>query len=91
MCFNPIRINSSSISSRLMISNNVKEDITKIVKSLQDSSSLLKGDSETFQNKLKEQNVGFVRMLLGALGESLLGKILAGRGKTRAGSGSKDL
>ena len=74
-----------------MISNNVNEDITKIVKSLKDSSLLLKGDSETFQNKVKEQKVGFVSMLLGTLGESLLGKILAGRGQTRAGSCSKDL
>ena len=41
------------------------EDITKIVKSFEDSGLLLKGASETIQNEAKEQKGGFLRMLLG--------------------------
>ena len=48
------------------------EDIMKIVKSLEDSCLLLKGVSETNQNEAKEQKEGFLRMLLGTLGASLL-------------------
>ena len=44
----------------------------KIVKSLEDSCLLLKGVSETNQNEAKEQKGGFLRMLLGTLGASLL-------------------
>ena len=63
------------------------KDITKIVKSLEDSSLLLEGVSETIQNEAKEQRGGFLSMLLGTLGASLLGNILAGRGINRAGEG----
>ena len=54
--------------------------IIEIVKSLEDSSLLLKGVSETIQNETKEQKGGFLSMLLGTLGASLLGNILAGKG-----------
>ena len=64
------------------------EDIIKIVKSLEDSGLLLKGVSETVQNQVKEQKGGFLSMLLGTLGASLLGNILAGKGINRAGKGS---
>ena len=57
----------------------------KIVKSLKDSGLLLKGVSETIQNEAKEQKGGFLSMLLGTLGASLLGNILAGKGKNRTG------
>ena len=59
----------------------------KIVKSLEDSGLLLKGVSETIQNEAKEQKGGFLSMLLGTLGASLLGNILAGKGMNRAGEG----
>ena len=81
------------------------EDIIKIVKSLEDSGLLLKGVTETVQNEIKEQKGGFLSMLLGALGASLLGNILscwginraskirkinrAGEGIVRAGYGNK--
>ena len=65
--------------------------IIKIVKSLEDYSLLLKGVSETIQNKAKEQKGGFINMLLGTLGASLLGDMLTGKGIIRAGYGSKDL
>ena len=54
------------------------KDIIKIVKTLEDSSLLPEGVSETVQNKVKEQRGGFLSMLLGTLGASLLGNILAG-------------
>ena len=55
-------------------------NIYYIFKSLEDSGLLLKGVSETVQNKAKEQKEGFLSMLLGTLGASLLGNILAGKG-----------
>ena len=56
------------------------EDIIKIVKSVEDSGLLLKGVTETVENEVKEQKGGFVSMLLGTLGASLLGNLLTGRG-----------
>ena len=44
----------------------------KIVKSLQNSGLLLKGVTETIQNEVRDQKGGFLRMLLGTLGASLL-------------------
>ena len=68
------------------------DDILKIVKSLEDSGVLLKGFSETIQYEAKEQRGGFLSMLLGTLGPSLLGDILSkglsGRGVIRAGEGT---
>ena len=45
-----------------------------IVKSLEYSGLLLKGVGKTIQNEAKEQEGGFLSMLLGTLGASLLGK-----------------
>ena len=60
-----------------------------MVKSLEDSEVLLKGVSETIQNEAKEQRIGFLSMLLGTLGASLLGdmlsKSLSDKGVIRAG------
>ena len=69
---------SVSHNTTLMISNNEMEDIIKIVKSLEDSGLLLKGFTETVQNDVKEETGGFLSMLLGTLGASLLGNILTG-------------
>ena len=87
-------------TTTLIISNNEMDNILKIVKSLEDSNVLLKGVSETIQHEAKEQRGGFLSMLLGTLGASLLGDILskglsgksvirAGEGTIRAGYGSK--
>ena len=62
----------------LIISNDEIHDIIKIVKSLKDSSLLLKGVTETVQNEVKELKGGFFSMLLGTLGASLL-NLLAGK------------
>ena len=74
-------------NTTLIISNNEIEDIIKIVKSLEDSGLLLKGVSKTIQNEAKGQKGGFLSMLLGTLGASLLGDILTGWGINRAGEG----
>ena len=63
------------------------EDIIKIVKSLEDPGLLLIGVTETVQKELKEHKGGFVSMLLGTLGASLLGNILSGRGINKKGRG----
>ena len=54
------------------------EDIMKLVKSLKYASLLIKGVSKTIQNEAKEQKGGFLSILLGTLGASLLGNLLAG-------------
>ena len=79
--------NHPSHNTVLIISNDEIEDIIKIVKSLEDSGLLLKGVTETVQNEVKEQKGGFLSMLLGTLGASLLGNLLTGRGIYRAGKG----
>ena len=48
----------------------------KIVQSLEDSNILLKGVTKTMENETKEQKGGFLSMLLGTLGASLLGNLL---------------
>ena len=63
-------------STTLIISNAEMEDIIKILKFLNDSGLLLKGVTETVQNEAKEQKGGFLSMLSGTLGASLLGNIL---------------
>ena len=59
--------------------------IIKIVKSLEYSVLLFKVVSEKIQNEAKEQRGEFLSMLLGKLGATLLGNILAGKGTNRAG------
>ena len=81
------KILGSGNNTTLIISNDETEDIIKMVKSLEDSGLLLTGVSETIQNEKKEQKGGFLSMLLGKLGASLLGNILAGKGMNRAGEG----
>ena len=71
----------------MIISNDEIEDIIKIVKSLENSGLLLKGVTETVQNKVKEQKEGFLSMLLSTLGASLWGNLLTGKGVYRARKG----
>ena len=73
------------------------EDLTRTVKSLEDSDFLLKGVTETVQNEAKEQKGRLLSILLGTLGASLLGNVLtgkeiktAGEGIVRAGYGNKN-
>ena len=62
-------------------------DIIKIVQALEDSNILLKGVTNTIKNETKEQKGGFLSMLLGTLGATLLGNLLSGKGVARTGSG----
>ena len=71
----------------LIISNDEIEDITKTVKSLEDSGLLLKAVTETVQNEVKEQKGGFLSMLLGTLGASLLESLLTGKGAIATSKG----
>ena len=48
---------------------------------------LLKVVTESLQNEVKEQKGGFLSMLLGTLGASLLGNLLTGKGAFHAGKG----
>ena len=69
----------------------------KIIETLENSGILLKGVTKTIENETKEQRGGFLIMLLGTLGASLLGNLLtsekgivrAGKGVVRAGEGNK--
>ena len=64
-------------------------DVMKIIKALKNSGILLKGVSKTIKNETKEQRGGFLSMILGTLGASLLGNLLTGgKGIVRAGEGS---
>ena len=63
----------------------------KIVQTLDDSNILLNGVTKIIKNKTKEQKGGFLSTLLGTLGASLLGNILAGKGIVRASSGRRSL
>ena len=79
-------------ATTLIVSNDEMDDILKVVKSLENSGVLLKGVSETIHHEAKEQKGGFLSMLLGTLGASLLGDILSkglsGKGVIRAGKGT---
>ena len=64
-------------------------DIMKILQALEDSNIFLKGVTKTNKNETKEQKGGFLSMLFGTLGASLLGDLLTGKEIVRAGSGNK--
>ena len=63
-------------------------DIMKKVKYLEESGLLTKFVSETIKNEAKEQKEGFVWILLGTLGASLLGNLLTGKGTIRVSEGT---
>ena len=72
---------------KLIIEEEDMQDIIKIIKELENFDILLKGVSKTIENEIKEQRGGFLSMLLGTLGASLLGNLLTGKGIIRAGDG----
>ena len=74
---------------KLIIENEDMNDIMKIIEALENSGILLKGVSKTIENETKELKGGFLSMLLGTLGASLLGNLLSsGKGIVRAGEGA---
>ena len=73
---------------KLIIEQEDMNDIIKIIEALENSGILLKGVTKTIENETKEQRGGFLSMLLGTLGASLLGNLLTGgKGIMRAGDG----
>ena len=73
---------------QLIIEQEDMNDIIKIIKALENSGILLKRVSKAIKNETKEQKGGFLSMLLGTLGASLLGNLLTGgKGIMRAGDG----
>ena len=75
-------------TTTLITSNEEMNDIMKIIKSLEESGSLIKDVREIIKNEAKEQKGGFLRMLLGTLGASLLGNLLTDKGTIRLGEGT---
>ena len=73
-------------STTLVTSNEEMNDIMKIVQALEDSNILLKGVTKTIKKETKEQKGGFLSMLVGTLGASLLGNLLTRKGIARAAS-----
>ena len=81
---------------KLIIEQEDMNDIIKIIEALENSGILLKRVTKIIENETKEQREGFLSMLLGTLGASLLGNLLTGgkgmmrarEGIVRAGEGS---
>ena len=80
-------LSSAQWNPVLITSNKETNDIMKTVQALEDSDILLKGVTKIIKNQTKEHKGKFLSMLLGTLGASLLGNILAGK----AGSGRRSL
>ena len=72
----------------LIISNEVMNDIMKIVKSLEEYVLLIKGVSKTIKNEAKKTKGRFLGILLDTLGATLLRHLLTGKNKIRAGEGT---
>ena len=75
----------------LVVLSEEMNDIMKIVQALEDSNILLKCVTKTIKNETREQKGGFLSMLLGTLGASLLDDLLtkniSGKGTVRGGEG----
>ena len=59
----------------LIIEQEDMNDIIQIIEALENSGILLKEVTKTIENETKEQRGGFLSMLLGTLGASLLGNL----------------
>ena len=78
-------------------SNEGKNDIIKIIKSLEDSNLFIDGITETVKHKIKKQESGFLPALLALLAASLVQPVISSvvkginrRGVRRAGRGYTD-
>ena len=73
---------------KLIIEQEDMNDIMKSIEALENSGILVKGVSKAIENETKERIGGFLSMLLGTLGASLLSNLLTGgKGIMRAGDG----
>ena len=82
------KILGSGNHTTVIISNDDLNDPLEVIESLKKNGILLDGITETLKTEVKEQKGGFLSMLIGTLGASLLGNMLAGRGVIRAGKGA---
>ena len=83
-----IQKNMHGSGVKLIIEQEDMNDIMNIFEALGNSGILLKGVIKTIENETKGQRGGFLGMLLGTLGVSLLGNLLTrGKGIMRAGDG----
>ena len=71
--------NFGSGTTILIFSIEELNNITKILKSVEDSRLLIKGITETVENKVKEQKGGFLGMLEATLVSTIVGNMLAGK------------
>ena len=71
--------------AKLVIEQEDMNDIMKIIEALEDSGILLKGVTKTIENETKDQRGGFLSMLLGTLGATLLRNLLTGKEMVRTG------
>ena len=74
-------------ATALIISNEEKIYILKMVKSLEESGLIIKGISERIKSEAKERKDGFAPMLLGTLAGGILGNSLTEKAVIRAGEG----
>ena len=81
----PLELTAASVTDAAIHKNEQINDNIKIVKPPEESGLLIKGVKETIKNETKKQKGGFLRMSLGTLGASILGNLLAGKCKIRAG------
>ena len=73
---------------KLIIEQEDMNDIMKIIETLKNSDILLKRVTKAIENETKEQRGGFLDILSGTLGASLLGNLLTGgKGIMKAGDG----
>ena len=75
----------------LVISNKDMGDIIIIMKLLETSGVLIDGISEAIKHEVKKQKGGFLDILLGTLGASMLGNMLTGKGVIRARRGYNNI
>ena len=83
------KVLGSGNHTTLIISNDDLNNLLQVTKSLENSGILLDAITESVKKEVKEKKDGFLSMLLGTLGASLLGdlltKHLSGKGVIRAG------
>ena len=75
-------------TTTLAFLNEDLNDIMKTIKSLTWPGLLTKGITKTTKNEAKKQMGGFLSMLLGTLGASLLGNMLVGKSTIKAAEGT---
>ena len=69
----------SGITTLIILNKEMKD--MKIVKNLEELDLLIRGASKTIENEEKKQKKGFLGMLIGTSGASILGSVLAGKAK----------